>query len=27
MWKTIGIVIVVLVVGVLAFAATRPDDC
>jgi len=26
MWKTIGIAVVVLVVGVLAFAATRPDD-
>ena len=26
MWKTIGIVVVVVVVGVLAFAATRPDD-
>lgn len=26
MWKTIGIVVVVLVAGVLAFAATRPDD-
>ena len=25
MWKTIGIALVVLVVGVLAFAATRPD--
>ena len=26
MWKTIGIVAVVAVAGVLAFAATRPDD-
>jgi hypothetical protein len=26
MWKIIGIVVVVLVVAVLAFAATRPDD-
>jgi len=26
MWKTIAIVVVVLVLGVLGFAATRPDD-
>ena len=26
MWKTIGIVVVLVIVGVLAFAATRPDD-
>ena len=26
MWKTLGIVVVVLILGVLGFAATRPDE-
>jgi uncharacterized protein YndB with AHSA1/START domain len=26
MWKTIGIVVIVLILGVLGFAATRPDE-